>query len=154
LRGLLAYQQHPPPTPHEKPRLKAAVVSFQDGSQRCLYAVESPESWFEDFGFGLLVHGKAEIQLDSDFASVVNGDTYHVFISEYEGNNALYVTGRTSAGFEVRAKNPEASGQFSYRVVAKRKDKASQRFEELAIQPEKEVLRTQAAQDVDEAATY
>jgi hypothetical protein len=125
---------------------KAAVVPFPDGSQRCLYAMESPESWFEDFGFGELVDGYAEIQLESGFASVVNGDTYHVFISEYEENSALYVTARTGAGFKVRAKNPTASGQFSYRVVAKRKDKASQRFREMAIEPEKDLRREAAAQ--------
>lgn len=133
--------------------LKGAVVPFEDGSLHCLYAVESPESWFEDFGFGELVNGHAEVRLGSDFASVINGDTYHVFLSEYGENNALYVSGRTGAGFEVRAKNPGASGELSYRVVAKRKDKASQRFREIAIQPEKHLRREAATQDFQEATT-
>jgi hypothetical protein len=112
---------------------KAAVVSFPDGSIHRLYAVESPDSWFEDFGFGQLVDGHATIQLDSDFASVVNDDPYHVFITEYEDNNALYVTARTSSGFEVRAKTSGASGQFSYRVAAKRKNVNAMRFDEVAL---------------------
>jgi hypothetical protein len=74
-----------------------------------LYAVESPESWFEDFGFGQLVDGRAEIQLDGDFSAVIDSDTYHVFITEYDDNNALYVAGRTSRGFEEVASPLEKS---------------------------------------------
>jgi hypothetical protein len=73
---------------------KSAVVPFPDGSNRRLYSLESPESWFEDFGSGHFVNGEAEVLLDAGFASVVNTDTYHVFITEYDDNNALYVTKR------------------------------------------------------------
>jgi hypothetical protein len=107
---------------------KAAVVAFPDGSQRCLYAVESPESWFEDFGFGVIENGSAEIQLDSGFAAVVNDEPYHVFISEYDDNNTLFVASRTNTGFVVRAKSAPARCQFSYRVVARRKDIDNRRF--------------------------
>lgn len=113
---------------------KAAVVSFSDGSQHCLYAVESPESWFEDFGFGELVDGRATIQLDGDFVSVVSDEPYHVFITEYDENNSLYVTAQTASAFEVRAKTPGAGNRFSYRVVAKRKDVAGRRFDEVRQQ--------------------
>jgi len=109
---------------------KSAVVAFPDGSHRRLYCMESPECWFEDFGVGRLVNGQAKVKLDRDFSSVVNSDTYHVFITEYEDNNALYVTKRTSTGFVVRAKAKAAAGTFSYRVVAKRKDIAAPRFRE------------------------
>ena len=34
---------------------KSAAVPHPDGSHRRLYCVESPESWFEDFGRGTLV---------------------------------------------------------------------------------------------------
>jgi hypothetical protein len=113
-------------------------VRFPDGSNHKLHNVESPESWFEDFGTGRFVNGQAEIQLDPDFASVVNSDLYHVFLTEYDDNNALYVTGRTSAGFGVRAKSSRtATGIFSYRVVAKRKDVTGPRFERVAIPPKR-----------------
>ena len=103
--------------------LKSAVVPLPDGSNRRLYCMESPESWFEDFGTGYLKNGQAEIPLDAEFASIVNSDNYHVFLTEYDDNNALYVTNRTIAGFEVRSKlSPVANGTFSYRVVARRKD--------------------------------
>jgi hypothetical protein len=109
---------------------KAAVVPFPDGTARRLYAVESPESWFEDFGEGRLVGGRAAVALDPDFAAVVAGMGYHVFLTEYEDHNALYVTGRTGRGFEVVAKgSPTASSAFSYRVVARRKDLAGRRLD-------------------------
>jgi hypothetical protein len=113
---------------------KSAVVPFPDGTQRRLYCMESPECWFEDFGTAQLGDGHAQVQLDPGFASVVAADDYHVFLTEYEDHNGLYVTGRTSAGFAVRAKtSPNASGTFSYRIVAKRKDIAAPRFEEVVL---------------------
>ncbi len=115
---------------------KSVAVSFPDGSHRLLYCVESPESWFEDFGFGELVNGHAQVQLDVGFSSLVVNDSYHVFISEYEGNSALYVTKRTATGFVVQAKEPKANGIFSYRVVAKRKDNIALRFEQVSLPKE------------------
>jgi hypothetical protein len=114
--------------------VKSAAVPFPDGSTRKLYCMESPESWFEDFGEGHLEDGQAEIQLDSEFASIVHSNSYHVFLTEYDDNNALYVTDRTNAGFRVRAKSSKtATGKFSYRVVAKRKDIAGPRFDRVVI---------------------
>jgi hypothetical protein len=114
---------------------KSLAVPFPDGSHRRLYCVESPENWFEDLGFGELVDGQAEVQLDAGFRSIVIAEAYHVFITEYEGNNALFVTKRTSDGFVVRANGPKTNGAFSYRVVAKRKDIPAPRFEEVALPP-------------------
>ena len=115
---------------------KSAVVPFPDGSHRQLYCLESPQSWFEDFGFGQLAKGQAQIVLDPDFATTVDTDSYHVFITEYEDNNALYVAERTSTGFKVRAKASTANGTFSYRVVAKRKDIAPARLEKVTLPTE------------------
>jgi hypothetical protein len=115
---------------------KNAAVSFPDGSQRRLYCVESPESWFEDFGFGELSNGEAQVPLDLRFSTIVEGEGYHVFITEYEDDNALYVTQRPSAGFVVRAKSQTATGTFSYRVVAKRRDIRAPRFEEVQVSGE------------------
>jgi hypothetical protein len=53
---------------------KSAAVLLSDGSHRRLYCMESPESWFEDFGTGQLTNGQAYIQLESGFASVVNSE--------------------------------------------------------------------------------
>jgi hypothetical protein len=116
------------------PGTKAAVMPFPDGSHRRLYSIESPESWFEDFGIGHLAKGRAEVQLAGDFASVVESANYHVFLSEYDDNNALFVTNRTPTGFAVRAKSSKtASGTFSYRIVAMRKDFEGRRLEKVMI---------------------
>jgi hypothetical protein len=115
------------------PGIKSAVVPFPDGSHRQLYCMESPESWFEDFGSGHLTNGRAEIQLDPDFAATVSTDDYHVFTAEYDDNNALFVTNRTRTGFEVRAKTSTSAAKFSYRVVARRKDIAPARLAKVTL---------------------
>src|SRR5215207_3856366 len=46
---------------------KSAAVPHPDGSHRRLYCVESPESWFEDFGSAKLICGEAVVALDRDF---------------------------------------------------------------------------------------
>ena len=77
-------------------------------------------------------NGQSQVQLDQGFASVVAADDYHVFLTEYVHNNGLYVTGRTSTGFGVRATtSPAADGRFSYRIVAKRKDIAAPHFKQV-----------------------
>jgi hypothetical protein len=109
---------------------KSSAVPLADGSLRLLYALESPESWFEDFGSGRLDNGVAEVALDETFQVVTGNDEYHVFLTEYGDNNALYVSDRTGSGFTVRSKTPSAGSEFSYRIVAKRGDIDSARFAE------------------------
>ena len=47
---------------------KGAVVPHPDGSHRLFCAIESPESWFEDFAEGKLEDGRAESEVALDFA--------------------------------------------------------------------------------------
>jgi hypothetical protein len=108
---------------------KGAVVPHPDGSNRLLCAIESPESWFEDFGEAALKDGKAEVQLEPDFAAVIETKGYHVFLTPYGDSNGLYVVDRTAKGFMVREQKDGTSNlAFSYRVVAKRKDIATHRL--------------------------
>ncbi len=119
---------------------KSAAVRVPDGSLRRLYAIESPEAWFEDFDFGRLTDGYARVELDETFASVIAGVPYHVFLTQYDGDDGLYVTERQASGFAVRsARSASAECEFSYRVTAKRKDAADVRFEE-AEEPEGKTL--------------
>jgi hypothetical protein len=113
---------------------KSAAVPHPDGSHRLLYSIESPESWFEDFGEEKLVEGKAEVELDPDFAAVVKTGTYHVFLTPYGDSNGLYVIRRSATGFEVREQKKGASSlRFSYRVVAKRKDIKGERLAKVTL---------------------
>jgi hypothetical protein len=118
---------------------KSAAVEHPDGSCRRLYCMEAPEAWFEDFGEGQLVGGKADVPIDPDFAAVVDPGSYHVFLTEHDDHHGLTVKGRGPAGFSVeadetlvKAKGKEAaqvSATFSWRVVAKRKDSVGKRLE-------------------------
>jgi hypothetical protein len=111
---------------------KSAAVAHPDGSHRRLYCVESPESWFEDFGEAALVCGEAAVALDPDFAAVVDTSKYFVFLTGNDGPSDLSVLDRTPDGFKVRASGA-AGGTFSWRVVARRKDIAGRRFEPIAL---------------------
>lgn len=111
---------------------KFAVVRHPDGGHRGLYAMESPECWFEDFGRARLVRGKANVKLDRDFAAVASTNDYHVFLSAEGESAGLFVSRRTRMGFEVReGRRGEGSMSFSYRVVARRKDVSAGRFPKL-----------------------
>jgi hypothetical protein len=109
--------------------VKGATVLHSDGTHRLLCAVESPESWFEDFGRAELSDGRAEVALDVDFAALIDTDGYHVFLTPEGDSSGLYVNSRTSSTFEVRE---QAAGRstlgFSYRVVARRADVEHERL--------------------------
>jgi hypothetical protein len=125
---------------------KSAAVPHPDGSHRQLYCVESPESWFEDFGTGHLVEGRASVTVDPGFAAVADMDDYHVFLTGYDHDHVLHVADRTPKGFTVETnaalaglqgrKPCDLSGTFSWRVVAKRKDIAGERLAKVTMPPE------------------
>jgi hypothetical protein len=108
--------------------VKSAAVKDASGQHRLVYCVESPESWFEDFGKGQLVNGKATVTLDPVFAQIAHTDDYHVFLTAYDAPQLLYVTARSASGFSVQADKASVSGAFSYRVVAKRADIKGERL--------------------------
>jgi hypothetical protein len=100
---------------------KSAGVKVDDGEYRLLYSQESPEVWFEDFGEGRLLNGRAVIQIDALFAQTVNTSVkYHVFLTPQDEPLTLAVANKTTASFEVIGPSG-ANIPFSYRIVAKRK---------------------------------
>jgi len=102
---------------------KSAAVPHPDGSHRLVYCMESPDSWFEDFGRAVLADGQAQIALDPDFAAIVETSDYHVFLSPEGENSGLYVSHLSPAGFEVHESHGGQSNiAFSYRIVARRRD--------------------------------
>lgn len=108
---------------------KSSAVRHPDGSHRLLYCMESPESWFEDFGRAKLVRGRSTVKLDPGFAAVVRTDDYHVFLCPEGDVKGLHVSRRNRVGFEVREhEGGKSSTTFSYRVVARRKDIKGERF--------------------------
>jgi hypothetical protein len=108
-------------------------VKVKDGSRQvALNAIESPESWFEDFGTGQLSSGTAVISLEPTFVQTVNtGVDYHVFLTPKGDSHGLYVTNETATSFEVREQGGGTSSiTFDYRIVAKRRGFENDRLED------------------------
>jgi hypothetical protein len=115
---------------------KSAAVRGKDGTLVRLYCMESPESWFEDFGFGQLSNGKVTVNLEPGFTAVVKTDSYHVFLTAHGETNGLHVTDRTPNSFTVHEGHGGTSTvSFSYRIVAKRKDIEGKRLEHVDEPP-------------------
>lgn len=99
--------------------------------ERTLYAMNSPENWFEDFGTAALVDGRATVLVEPLFAQTVNMDVdYHVFLTPLGDCRGLYVAAKGPASFEVRELGGgKANIAFDYRIVAKRLGQEEQRLE-------------------------
>jgi hypothetical protein len=119
---------------------KASVVSHSDGSQRIMHALETPECWFEDVGRAQLQAGISRVDIDPDFAAVSGiAHDYHVFLTAEGPSNGLYVTDRTSTGFEVREQGEGTSGaSFSYRIMTKRSGIQAGRLDPIELPSEAE----------------
>jgi hypothetical protein len=117
---------------------KSAVVALPDDRVVELYAMESPENWFEDFGAGELREGAAEVALDPTFALTVNTEAgYHVFVTPNGDCEGLYVTNKTATGFQVRElRGGKSNVAFDYRIVAKRRGYESVRMDQLETDSE------------------
>ena len=102
---------------------KSAVVALPDNRVVELYAMESPNVWFEDFGSAELSNGLAEVTLDPTFALAVNTDLdYHVFLTPKGDCEGLYVAQKTPHGFQIRElRGGKSNISFDYRIVARRR---------------------------------
>jgi hypothetical protein len=111
---------------------KSAIVDTQDYGWRSLYAMESPQNWFEDFGQAALSAGEAVVPIEPIFAQTVNlQKPYHVFLTPLGSGCTLYVADKSSTTFTVRAN--EGAGceiAFDYRIIAPRLD-----YEDLRLKP-------------------
>ena len=100
---------------------KNAVVATGDYGTRKMYALESTEVWFEDFGMTQLQDGVAVVEIDPVFAETVNlSVAYHVFFTPVDGWAPIYVANKTSTSFELRDANDKADITLEYRIVARR----------------------------------
>jgi hypothetical protein len=109
---------------------KSSIVELPGKGARRLYAIESPEVWFEDFGTATLVDGSATVQIASDFFPLVNlSEDYFVFLTPL-GDCELYVSSKSSTEFGVRSIGGLACNvSFDYRITAKRVDFEDYRLE-------------------------
>jgi hypothetical protein len=111
---------------------KSAIVDTKDYGWRTLYAMESPQNWFEDFGQATLTAGEAVVPIEPIFAQTVNlKKTYHVFLTPRGGFCSLYVAETTPTSFTIRALEGDTCEiAFDYRIIAPRLD-----YEDLRLKP-------------------
>jgi len=82
----------------------STCVPDLEGNPATLHAIETPEFYFQDYGEGKLVNGKAHIDIDPILAKNVAINDKHplrVFV-QLEGDcKGVYVTNKTATGFDV-----------------------------------------------------
>jgi hypothetical protein len=111
---------------------KSAFVQTASYGKRAVYAVESAAEWFEDFGSGKLVGGRAVIEIDPVFGETVNTVyDYHVFLTS-NGPCSLYVARKERSAFTVKMLRGSSSCRFDYRIVASRKGYENVRLTEVS----------------------
>ncbi len=112
---------------------KSAAVPLPDSRWVRLYAVESPENWFEDFGSGALSNGSASVALEPTFRdTVTSSQDYHVFLTPRGECEGLYIASTSASGFEVRELHHGTSNiAFDYRIVVRRKGYENIRMEDV-----------------------
>jgi hypothetical protein len=111
-----------------------SVIPMANGALHRSYGVESPESWFEDFGEATLTHGKARVKIAADFKRCIGRGPLHVFLTPLGDCKGLYVRRRSVDGFDVRElAGGTSSLEFSYRIVAKRRGKQAKRLEKVRL---------------------
>jgi hypothetical protein len=128
-----------------------------DGKVHAMYAMQSPEVWFEDFGSATLHNGSAHISLEPLFGGTVNsGVEYHVFLTPKGECEGLYVTNEGPGGFDVRElRHGKSAAGFDYRIVAKRKGYETVRMEDQTAQAEARKAREDdRARRIAEAAAH
>jgi hypothetical protein len=83
------------------------------------YTSQSASATIEDVGTGRMYDGVAKMQISPDFASVMDGKWYYVFLTPLGDTRGLYVSMKTAAGFLVReTERGRDSLEFDYRIVA------------------------------------
>jgi hypothetical protein len=110
---------------------KSAVVALTNGWRK-FYCEEATGVYFNDYGTGRLVDGRAHIELDPLFLEAVSIDTahpYQVFVQMNGETKGVYVL-KSKSGFDViETSGGSSNAAFDYRVAAKRKGFESLRME-------------------------
>lgn len=108
----------------------ATIMETRKGRKN-LFAPESPEAYFIDFGEAKLENGRKRVYLDPLFLDCVTIDEKHplkVFVQLKDDCNGVYVK-TYKDGFEViELRNGRSNAEFSYMVVAKWKGYEDLRF--------------------------
>ncbi len=113
-------------------------VSASEPEYCALYAVSSPEAWFEDFGSERLISGEAVVKIDTIFAKVVTlTNDYRVFVTPTSSQPVItYINEKTPDSFVVggvKLDGSPADCSFDYRIVATQRGQEGKRLESVDI---------------------
>ena len=104
----------------------SCAVKDLNGDKVVMHCPETPEFYFEDYGEGQLMNGKAHIDLDPILAKNVAIDEKHhlrVFIQLDGDCKGVYVANKTTTGFDVVELNGGASNtSFEWHIICNAKD--------------------------------
>lgn len=104
----------------------STIVTDTKGKKVVLHAPETPEIYFQDYGAGKLVNGKAHIQLDPILTKNIVVNEKHalqVFIQLNGDCKGVFVTNRTATGFDVTELQGGTSNiEFTWSITANRAD--------------------------------
>ena len=96
------------------------------GNRVVLHAPETPEIYFQDYGNGTLINGKAHIDLDPIITKNITVNEKHplqVFIQLNGDCKGVFVSNRTATGFDVtELQNGNSNIEFTWSVTANRAD--------------------------------
>lgn len=97
-----------------------------DGERVTFHCTEAPEIYFEDYGQGQLVNGRAQITIDPTMAKNITVNDKHplrVFIQLEDDCNGVFVTNKTRSSFDVvEFASGQSNAKFQYRIVGNRAD--------------------------------
>lgn len=108
----------------------STVMPTQDGS-RILFAPESPEPLFEDYGTARLQNGHCRVNLDPVFLDCIEQQqdrTLRVFITLNDDCKGIYVKSDATGFDAYEVGGGKSNAAFSYRVVGTRRGEAGVRF--------------------------
>jgi hypothetical protein len=108
----------------------STIMATRDG-QRVLFAPESPEAYFEDFGSARLAAGHCRVELDPLFRDCIAtgaGHPLRVFVTLNDDCNGVYVKSDAS-GFDVYELNGgRSAAAFTWRAVGSRRGSEDMRL--------------------------
>jgi hypothetical protein len=99
------------------------------GTRIASYASESASATIEDDGTAQLSGGLTTVELNPDFAGLLDHRWYYVFLTPLGDSHGLYVSLKTPSAFQVRVSGgARESVAFDYRVVGHPRDASNGRL--------------------------
>ena len=104
----------------------STIVKDINNKTVALHAPEAPEIYFEDYGEGLLINGKAHINIDPVFTKNILVNEKHplrVFVQLYGDCKGVFVSNTSANGFDVtELQGGTSNTPFQWHIVCNRAD--------------------------------